>query len=232
MTRRDVYFLVTPRGLGSCMGTTPDTGCSLGGSENGYCGYHSTTADGLIHYAIIPYNAIRGHCQSNNPRPNASTADPTLSTIAHELAEAVTDPDGSAWTDSGGEEIADLCISTFGPVIGGSGNRRYNENINGGHYYLQELWSNAVGRCAARARPDQVTFSVTGKTKLSRSFHAAARDREGRIVTYRWTFGDGTTASGQNVTHKFPHAGSYSVRVRVSDSWENWASYTRTVGVA
>ena len=58
--RPDVYFLVTPRGLGSCMGTTPSSSCSLGGSDNGFCGYHSKTNDGRIDYAIIPYNAVPG----------------------------------------------------------------------------------------------------------------------------------------------------------------------------
>ncbi len=122
--QRDVYFLVTPRGLGSCMGTTASSGCALGGRVDGYCGYHRYTNDNAVDYAFIPYNAVIGHCQSNNPRPNGSTADPALSTIGHELAETITDPDGDGWTASSGEEIADLCISTFGPPIGGSGNRR------------------------------------------------------------------------------------------------------------
>ena len=35
---------------------------------------------------------LGGHCQSGNPRPNGSTADPGLSTLSHEHNEAVTDP--------------------------------------------------------------------------------------------------------------------------------------------
>ena len=73
--------------------------CALGGSATGYCGYHSETANGIL-YAVIPYNAVPGHCQSSNPRPNASTADPTISTISHEHNETVTDPDGNAWIDA------------------------------------------------------------------------------------------------------------------------------------
>ena len=56
------------------------------------------TPIGLL-YAVIPYNAVPGHCQSDNPRPNSSTADPALSTLSHEHIETVTDPDGDAWTD-------------------------------------------------------------------------------------------------------------------------------------
>ena len=227
---RDVYFLVTPRGLGSCMDAS-STSCALGGSLSGYCGYHSVTGGGL-HYAVIPYNAVRGHCQSTNPRPNSSTADPALSTISHELSEVITDPKpGSGWIDSSGEENGDLCITTFGRAIGGKGPRRYNERIHGGRYYLQEEWSNADGGCKPRAKPDHVSFAVTQKTGLSRSFRGTGRDPDGRIVGYRWSFGEGSTGSGRTITHAFPKTGSYRVTLRIADSWDNWAFYTRAVGV-
>ena len=73
---------------------------------------------------MIPYNAVTGHCQSGNPRPNASTADPAISTISHEHNESVTDPLGNAWVDSSGDEIADLCITSYGPALGGTGAER------------------------------------------------------------------------------------------------------------
>jgi hypothetical protein len=225
----DVYFLVTPRGFGSCMDSSDS--CALGGSVNGYCGYHSKTTRGL-HYAVIPYNAVSGHCQSDNPRPNASTADPALSTISHELSEVITDPDQNAWVDeSSGQEIGDLCITTFGPAIGGLGSRRYNELIHGGHYYLQEEWSNANGGCEPRARPDHVSLFVLQKRRKAWEFRGKARDPEGRIVGYHWDFGDGTTGAGRTVSHDFPHSGPYTVKLRVTDSWDNWAFYARTVVV-
>ncbi len=37
------------------------------------------------------------------------------------------------------------------------------------------------------------------------------------ISSYRWTFGDGGSASGANVTHKFATAGSYAVQLTVTD---------------
>jgi hypothetical protein len=228
--QRDVYFLVTPRGFGSCMDASSQS-CALGGSATGYCGYHSVTTRGL-HYAVIPYNAVRGHCQSNNPRPNGSTADPALSTISHELSEVITDPDQNAWIDAYGEENGDLCITTFGRTIGGSGTRRYNELIHSGHYYLQEEWSNANGRCEPRAKPDHVSLSVLQKHRKVWVFRARARDPEGRIKRYHWDFGDGSMGVGRTVSHDFPHGGSYTVKLRVTDSWDNWAFYARTIAVA
>ncbi len=230
-TQHDVYFLVTPRGLGSCMGATATSGCALGGRVSGYCGYHRYTNDSQVDYAFIPYNAVAGHCQSNNPRPNGSTADPALSTIGHELAETVTDPDGDGWTDSSGQEIADLCITTFGPAIGGSGARAYNEKIAGGHFYLQELWSNADNSCEPRAKSDQASFAIDGRSGRTVDFRGSGSDPEGRILSYHWTFGDGGTASGRAVTHQFAGGGNYSVQLRVTDSWGNWGTYTRAVPV-
>ena len=231
-TQHDVYFLVTPRGLGSCMDSSPTSGCSLGGSATGYCGYHRFTNDGRVDYAFIPYNAVPGHCQSTHPRPNGNSADPALSTVSHELSEMVTDPDGDGWTDGSGNEIGDLCITTFGPAIGGSGSRRYNQTIAGGHFYLQDEWSNADGGCRPRAKPDRASFVVSARTGRTLTFKGTGSDPEGHILSYRWSFGGNLTAQGRSVSYTFPKAGDYRVKLRVTDSWENWAVYARTVSVA
>ena len=51
--------------------------------------------------------------QSNSPNGNPGV-DGMISVIAHELEEAVTDPDLNAWYDSSGAENADKCAWTFG----------------------------------------------------------------------------------------------------------------------
>jgi hypothetical protein len=229
----DVYFLVTPSGLGSCTG--PDsTSCALGGSVNGYCGYHSQSPDGLVLYAVIPYNAVPGHCQSDRPRPNGSTADPTISTISHEHSELITDPVDNGWVDAAGNEDGDLCRPDFGRVIGGSGASAWNEQVGGGHYYLQEEWSNVDGACEPRARPDTVSFRVVrSRRRLGLlTFSARAGDPHRRITAYRWWFGDGRLGRGRAASHRYARPGSYRVVLRVTDSWGNWALYaaTETVG--
>jgi hypothetical protein len=229
----DVYFLVTPNGLGDCSDSSSSS-CALGGDQNGYCGYHSETNDGLVVYAVIPYNAVNGHCQSNNPRPNNSTADPGLSTISHEHSEMITDPLGDAWIDqSSGNEDGDLCLSEFGPSIGGSGSGAWNEAINGGHYYLQEEWSNANRACAPRAKPDSTSFLASTPTAKAwwLFFLGVARPGSGSIVSYRWFFGDGSRATGRVVNHGYARAGHYRVILRTTDSWGNWTYYARSVAV-
>jgi hypothetical protein len=230
-TNHDIFFLVTPEGLGSCTDSTSSS-CALGGSASGYCGYHSETPTGVL-YAVIPYNAVPGHCQSDNPRPNASTADPTISTISHEHNETVTDPNGDAWINSQGYEEADICLTNFGPAIGGSGDRAWNESIHGGHFYLQELWSDADSACEQRAKPDTLSVALTRNSSQagSVSFVARGSDPEGRLVGFDWLFGDGRGAVGRRVNHIFKLPGTYRVMVRATDSWGNWAFAGRKVKI-
>lgn len=230
-TNRDVYFLVTPDGLGSCTDSSSSS-CALGGSAGGYCGYHSETPAGIL-YAVIPYNGVAGHCQSGNPRPNASPADPTISTISHEHNEMVTDPDGNAWIDASGDEVGDLCLTDFGPILGGGGPAAWNEAIQGGHFFLQEEWSNADGGCEPRAKPDFAWFNLDRLAGHMRALSFAARgfDPDGRMVSFNWFFGDGRAGLGRHASHTFRRAGTYRIVLRTTDSWGNWAFATRTIRV-
>ena len=233
-TNRDVYFLITPDGLGSCT-DAGSSSCALGGSVNGYCGYHSQTDNGIT-YAVIPYNAVPSHCQSNNPRPNSSTADPTISTISHEHNEMVTDPDGDAWIGAQGNEDGDLCLTSFGPSLSGTGatdQTAWNESIHGGHFFLQEEWSNADSGCEPRAKPEMLSFDtvrVPGRASFL-SFTAHGSDPNGHMVSFQWFFGDGRAVSGRHAFHNFKVPGTYRVMVRSTDSWGNWAFAGRTVRV-
>jgi hypothetical protein len=229
----DVYFLITPNGLGSCESQGPDN-CALGGSADGsYCGYHSSSPDGTILYAIIPYNAVPGHCQSSNPRPNGNTADPTISTISHEHSEMVTDPLGDAWIDGSGNENGDLCISDFGPNLGGLADSAFNEVIHGGRYYLQEEWSNDDASCQPRDEPDSVSVSAPRRARVGAevTFTASASDPDGRIASYVWFFGEGRPGRRRRSWHAFKRAGSYRVVLRTTDSSGNYAYSSRSVRI-
>ncbi len=227
----DIYFLLTPDNFGSCAATGPSE-CALGGSDGGYCGYHSVTGNGIL-YAVIPYNAVPGHCRSGNPRPNGNAADPALSTISHEQAETVTDPYGDAWVNSNGAEIGDLCLNRFGPALGGAGSSQWNETVDGQHYWLQELFSRITGACAARPKPDSVRIRFRTAPVAGRSVGlvATARQPGGRIVSFNWNFGDGTGGRRRRPTHTYKRAGVYRVYLRVTDSADNWGYAKRTVTV-
>jgi PKD repeat protein len=47
---------------------------------------------------------------------------------------------------------------------------------------------------------------------------AASQDPDGTINSYSWNFGDGATATGVSVSHAYPNAGTYTVRLTVTDN--------------
>jgi len=232
-TPRDVFFLVLPNGLGTCETSGPSD-CALGGIAAGsFCGYHSTSTDGTILYAVIPYNAVPGHCQSANPRPDASTADPSISTLSHEHNELVTDPLGNGWIDAAGLEDGDRCVAQYGSTLGGSGAGEWNEVIAGGHYFLQEEWSNQDHGCRPRPAAASVTFAVPKRVPARRRVRLAGHVRlpHGSILAYDWFFGDPPAGHHRVTAHAFSRPGTYRVILRVTDSAQNWTFASHTVNV-
>jgi len=62
------------------------------------------------------------------------------------------------------------------------------------------------------------------------SFDASASsDPDGRIVSYEWTFGDGTSSPDAVTTHAYENPGRYTVTLTVVDERGDDASDTRTV---
>jgi hypothetical protein len=77
--------------------------------------------------------------------PNGNVgADGMASIIAHELAEAASDPDLNAWYDRRGYENADKCAWTFGTTSGTSG-AKYNVELGTRKFLIQQNWVNASG---------------------------------------------------------------------------------------
>jgi hypothetical protein len=54
----------------------------------------------------------------------------------------------------------------------------------------------------------------------------------GSIVSYRWSFGDGTAGAGATPTHTYAHAGKYSVSLTVTDSAGRSSTAARSLTVA
>ncbi len=61
------------------------------------------------------------------------------------------------------------------------------------------------------------------------SFGSISSDPDGRIVGWRWDFGDGQTAPGANVTHRYAGRGNFTVNLTVRDNSGGVA--TTSVGV-
>ena len=114
-----------------------------------YCGWHThgTIGGSDIKYAFIgnPARCLSSCAeQSTSPNGNAG-ADGMASIIAHEMEEAISDPDLNAWYDRRGEENADKCAWTFGSESTASNGSKYNITLGGTHYLIQQNWVNASG---------------------------------------------------------------------------------------
>jgi hypothetical protein len=59
----------------------------------------------------------------------------------------------------------------------------------------------------------------------------ASEDSDGRIVRYRWDFGDGSSGSGKRVSHSFVNSGTYSVTLTVYDEYNKSDSLSKTITV-
>lgn len=64
---------------------------------------------------------------------------------------------------------------------------------------------------AAQAMPNPA------QTVTSVNFSVVATDSNGDALTYQWSFGDGSQATGANVQHSYAAAGAYAAKVMVSD---------------
>jgi PKD repeat protein len=52
-----------------------------------------------------------------------------------------------------------------------------------------------------------------------------------RIVSYKWTFGDGHTATGVTTSHKYDTEATFNVTLTVTDDTGHTASITKEVPV-
>jgi hypothetical protein len=114
-----------------------------------YCGWHT---HGTINTMDIKYSFIGNpdrcpsSCAAQTTSPNGNAgADGMASIIAHELEEAVTDPDLNAWYDNRGMENADKCAWTFGTTSTAPNGSKYNMTLGTMNYLIQRNWVNASG---------------------------------------------------------------------------------------
>jgi PKD domain len=232
------YYVVLPPHAGSCFDT--------GGSEcfdTDFCAYHSyTVASPHAIYANISYSPGDpigcGVSQYPNGKSNGNVDD-SLSSLSHEANESITDPTLEAWYDEKGFENGDECRNTpfeedFGPPLGGSSGTLFNQEIGGGHYYLQQEWSNDIDDCAQRVGLPTPAIANPGEVIVGQpaSFNGSGSlPGDGGIASYKWDFGDGGTATGQKPSHTFATTGPFVVTLTLTDDGGFTASTTREVTV-
>ena len=125
-------------------------------SNTAFCGYHghfTNSAKATVIYANMPYSNLKGCQVPGTPSPNGNpAADQEMTTAAHEITEAVTDPLGNAWFSAQGNEIGDLCAFKYGTntfdLPTGTTTYLANQSWNGHYYELQMMYDNHYRTCA------------------------------------------------------------------------------------
>lgn len=81
-------------------------------------------------------------------------------------------------------------------------------------------------------QPPVASFTFT-TNELTASFNASgSSDPDGTIVSYAWTFGDGSTGTGVTTSRTYTAAGTYNVTLTVTDNSGATASQTQSVTVS
>ena len=134
-----VYFVLISKDVGESSGFLTT-----------YCGWHT---NGTIAGVDTKYSFV-GDASKNlaacagqtAASPNNNPAgDAMVNVVAHELEEAVTDPDLNAWYDWRGMENTDKCAWKFGTTTTLPSGAKYNVTMNGHKYLVQQNWLNANG---------------------------------------------------------------------------------------
>jgi PKD repeat protein len=125
--------------------------------------------------------------------------------------------------------------ATGGTVVDGE----YTAGAEPGEFIVTATSSDGLADTAAvtitaAPQPNEAPSAefTSSCTDLSCTFDASgSSDPDGSIASYSWNFGDGTTGSGASRQHTFAAAGSYSVRLTVTDDDGAQSSVTRSVSV-
>jgi len=151
-----------------------------------------------------------------NPPPAPAIAGPAVACVGESAAwKAGSNAAGYAWTFGDGAS-ADTAGVTHAYQKPGRYSLALLEDDGKGLANSRQLATRMIHvnqPPRADAGPDQracpgstVTFDASGSA-----------DADGRLIAYKWDFGDGSTAEGEKVKHAFGKPGTYAVKLTVTD---------------
>ncbi len=152
---------------------------------------------------------------NTNNSPTASFTATASGLAANVDASASSDPDASALSYAW----------AFGDAAAGTGRTASHTYASAGTYTIRLTVSDGAltattDKTVTVVQPNRAPVAAFAATvnKLTASMDASgSSDPEGDALSYSWTFGDNTGGSGRTVSHTFVAAGTYTVRLTVSD---------------
>ena len=178
---------------------------------------------------------------TTNQSPTASfTADPTSG-----VAPLAVSFNASSSSDSDGTIISYAWDFKDGNT--GTGQSIFHTFSSAGSYNVELTVTDDEGATDSATKTITITDPITtnqsptasftatptsGTAPLAVSFNASnSSDSDGTIISYVWDFKDGSTGSGETISHTFSSAGSYNVELTVTDDEGATDSTTKTVNV-
>ncbi len=130
----------------------------------------------------------------------------------------------------------------FGDGSAASGATPTHRFTRAGTFTVTLRVANDIGQSATTSRPVTVsgnlpagsvsfTYSPTTPGVSDTVFFNASTSTVVN-ATYRWDFGDGTTAGGVTTTHQYPRPGTYAITLTVQNDLGQSASASRTITVS
>jgi PKD repeat protein len=94
--------------------------------------------------------------------------------------------------------------------------------------------TNAVAVGTTGGTPPTASFDIPSDCVAGTpcGFHSTSSDADGTIASAAWDFGDGATGDGVDATHTFAAAGSFAVKLTVTDNQGLTGTVTQQVAVA
>ncbi len=208
----DVWFVLLPPNVDTCLAAGQ---CAT----SAYAGYHalSNLGHGETIYVAMPDPLVEFTPSPGSDPQGNPEAETAIDTAAHELAEAITDPDGSGWMDPNGFEVGDKCESgpQQGTPLGFAANGSpYNQLIGGNQYLLQGMWSNLDSGCSQASVSTQSALPLPRVTMRQFSPYVSGTTGiglRGVSVTVLLARGQGVVAGAQTFTSS---NGSWSLTLR------------------
>ena len=220
------------------------TGCLVYVPSAGYRGddsfeFSATDPDGLSDIGIV--QILVG---VSNPSPVAHI-DPSASVVE---AGNVVDFDGTASYDPEGDGITSYQWD-FGDGETEAGQQVSHVFPSAGHYpvslVVTDEWGTVsspaeqvitVLQRAVRGTPTADFDFLPRNPDVGEAIQFDASTSKGaqgsEISSYQWSFGDGSSATGRSVSHKYRESGWYSVKLRVEDALAKQDQLVRNVYVA